>query len=1294
MAADNSFTTPADQPLPAGTYNLTLIGGYKGNATYSGAETHKATVTIKNPDPLVFSSPATSPVKCFNGTDGSISLTARGGTPDYSLLYKPIGSTSFSAVPFNAGTGLVEGLTPGDYVVSLTDINACPAKNASGAAEVTVTVTQPDAPVERDNVTATNPLAFGSADGNIIVRLKGGTPFSDGSYNVTWTKAGQPITPVNTIGSGIYTTRINNLSDGTYTLTVKDKNYDAAAAPGKEGCFYTFDVTLTEPPLLVAGIVVADSISCNGNSDGSLQVQASGGVPFAAAPYYTFRWYQEVNGVWEDLGLTGIKATGLEAGRYRVRVTDANGIERYSSPKDFIQPDELAISLIETPATCYGGSNGHVAATVAGGTSPFTYSWSNGGQQAVISNLSSGSYTLNVTDYHGCQVSTLAYVAQPAEALKIVSAPTTLPRGYGYTDGSIRVLLNGATPKADGSYNITWKSEDGTVLSSHTETKLATGYETLLSNIGAGEYILTVTDANYTGTGLPSDQQACYLEQSFTVTQPDPIVTVVSEQHYVSCKGDADGVLEVDVTGGIPFTGTGQLPYNYQWYIINNGTPVLLPHTTARAGGLKAGSYKVIVTDMNTVSNESAVYILVEPDLLEVTFDIRAVSCNSGTDGFVKTTTIGGTLPYTYSWTNGATTPDIIDVATGTYGLFLTDDHACIVQKDNVVNEPAAPLAVKDVVPTNPKAFGYTDGQIAVTLTGGTPDAAGLYNIAWFDAAGNPLTDFTQTNTANGVVTILKNRGDGDYTLKVKDAQFDNSTDGSTTGCYVAATYTLTEPLLLEAAIREYRYISCIGLSDGQLAAHAQGGIAFTTGLPYHYQWFRILNGAEVLIPQTDSIITGMPAGAYLVKVTDANNITRSSQQFTLTAPAKLEIGFTTTAVTCASGMDGEVASTVTGGTFPYHYNWTTGETTADISQLTEGTYLLFVEDAHGCVARNQVDIYIPDGIKTDPVVKAPTCHDDCNGTIQLNMSGGIAPYQYAWDNNSSEKNQSDLCAGKYTVTITDANGCKRIQAFTLENPSPLTVNIGADKTICNGQTWTVNAAIADAAASYKWSGDNNFNAVKSAVTFSQEGTYDVLVTDSKGCKGTDTIIIKQYTADIAAEFVAPTQAFSKATVSFINISYPAPEWVDWVIPAHPGISLVSKTNQMMELQFAEEGVYNITMRAHVGDCEQVFTKDITVLKGEDFATPGGAKTPFILNYTVQPNPNEGQFTVHVSLDKQADIRIRMINIISNMLVSDRKESAGQEFNLNYQLNVPAGTYLLLLETPLGNAVRKVVINK
>jgi hypothetical protein len=1296
-ALDSDNAIEISGVLKYGDFVVNLLGKYPVDlnvTTYTGGPGHTKTFSLNNPAQVIYSINTYKGVSCYGGSDGTITVNASGGTGNMRIGYKNESDADYTyRLVNNMSTYTLTGLRAGNYKVKVNDTNDCIGRTTQNQTEVTVTLSTPSAPLALDAWNTEDPLAFGASDGKVTAYIKGGTANGNGSYNIQWTNAvGTVLTDhIGAAGSNVYTTTLRNQPDGIYTLSVTDANYAIAPAGSNGGCVLTQRFTLTQPPPLQVTINIRDSISCNNAADGVLTSIVSGGVPYTSGLSYRYQWYRIEGGQLVAIGQQGVSAANLAGGQYQLKITDRNNIEKLSNVLNLINPAVLQVNFSVTPVSCYSGANGALNAVVSGGTSPYLYIWGNGATTNSIDKLVTGNYSVYVKDYHNCDINRGATVPQPAEPLQFeIPVELTYPLAYGYTDGSIKAIILGGTAKANGSYNVTWTRANGEVLAA-TGTSTTNGYTTLLGNVGAGDYTVTVTDANYTGSGTPANEHTCYLQQTFTLTEPDPLIVDIAEQHYVSCKGDADGVLKANASGGIQIPGT---LYNYEWYILKDGTSVLLPQTGNTAIGLKAGVYKVIITDLNGITKASVPYILTEPDLLQTELVVRNVSCNSGDDGFIESVITGGTAPYTYSWSNAAVTQNIINIPAGGYTLFVTDGHSCEDKEDALVKEPAAPLSIAEVLLADPKAYSYTDGSVRIILTGGTPDATGLYNLEWLNEKEESLSDYTQIKTPPGVVTTLQHVGDGTYTLKVKDVQFAISSNGSVAGCYVQGTYTLTEPPLLEAAIRQYRYVSCKGLSDGQLVAHAQGGIPFATGLPYKYHWVRIDNGVEVAIAQTDSIITGMKAGTYLVKVTDANNITRLSATYELIEPDLLQSSFIANAVSCASGQDGIAEAVVTGGTLPYHYEWTTGETTATISNLTEGTYLLYVTDDRGCTVRNQLDIFIPDGIKTDPVIKAPTCNNDCDGVIQLNMSGGVAPYQYMWEQGSTEKDRSGLCAGKYTVTITDANGCIRIQSFTLDNPAPLTIDLGADKTLCNGQTWTVNAAINDTRAIYQWSGDHDFSANKATVTFSEGGSYHVLVTDGKGCQGRDTINIQQYQADIAAEFFAPSQGFNNETISFVNISYPMPDWVEWILPEEKGVKLISKSNNLAEVQFTETGFYNVTLRAHVGDCERVFTKSISILKGQDFAIPGGAQTPFILAFDVMPNPNEGQFRVHITLDKQSEIRLRMINIISNNLVSDRKESAATNFNIGYQLDVTAGTYLLLLETPLGTAVRKIILNK
>lgn len=1017
---DQTYAWPITKPpLTPGNYTAKITGGYSGTDTYSQDAGHSFDFQVSEPTLVTFTNPVPANVKCFGGSDGSINLSATGGAGTYNLLYKGPADAGYNTVPFAGNTATLSGLGIGDYLIQVKDQNNCPGVAPSGATEVSIPIRQPDAALAIDGISTIDPKAFGYSDGSIKVILKGGTPNADGSYNIEWRSAdGTLLSGTGTAGSGDYTTALSNLPDGTYTISVTDASYSAALG-NRNGCTLTGNFTLRQPPLLTAAIQITDSISCSGDSNGKLTAIVGGGKPFGGSPGYTYAWYQVISGTSTSIGQTTAVADNLAAGRYLLKVTDANNIEKWSDTTDLVDPAPLQIQLTATPASCHAGSNGVISAAVSGGTLAYQYSWSNGSHAATNTGLAAGTYTVNVTDYHGCQISDLAIIREPAAALLIDQPVLTRPLANGHTDGSIKVRLSGGTPLAGGAYNITWQRANGTVLSTHSVQAVSGGYESELTDIGAGDYTITVTDANYTGPD--PNMKGCTVTASFSLKEPPALVVTIARRRYISCKGDADGTLAATASGGVPIT-TGPLPYRFAWYRQTASGYIAIGQTTDVASGLIAGTYKVIITDWNNIDKESVPFVFAEP------------------------------------------------------------------------------------------------GELQVQLA--------------------------------------------------------------------------TEP------------------------------------------------------------------------------------------------------VSCASGTDGAVTATVGGGTAPFHYEWTNGDTSSAISGLTEGSYMVFVKDAHGCETQEQADVFIPNGIVVDADITSPTCKGDCDGAINTLISGGTPPYRYAWSTGSANSSLNQLCAGKYTLSIQDANNCKRIQSFNLPDPAPLTINLGPDKTLCNAQVWQVNAAVEDPAATYTWGGNPALQASTPQVTLSRSGQYWVNVTDSKGCTGGDTIRIQQRAAPIEAEFVVSTQVFRNDNVSFINISNPMPEKVEWVIPANRNITVLQNTPLLAELRFADTGVYRIQLRSLTGDCDKVFSKDVTVLEQQSFPQPGGAQEPFIKTFEVSPNPNTGQFKVQISLDKAAEVRLRLFNIISNQLVNDRKESPATQFNIDYQLNVSTGTYVLLLETPLGHAIRKIIISQ
>jgi hypothetical protein len=699
---------------------------------------------------------------------------------------------------------------------------------------------------------------------------------------------------------------------------------------------------------------------------------------------------------------------------------------------------------------------------------------------------------------------------------------------------------------------------------------------------------------------------------------------------------------------------------------------------------------------------------------LPVTFSANKtndVYCFGGNDGTITINAAGGTPNYLlgykkqwqadYVWVN-FNQPNkhiLSNLDTGTYQLRVKDANACVelsqgkeVIRTVIITQPEKPLKIDFLEITDPLQFGSTDGSVKVILAGGTPKPDQSYNIGWQNLNNDILNNYINNIVPTGYQTFLQDVGAGKYILTATDDNYAKAANNSKKGCLIKDTFHVKDPLPLTADIEEQHYISCKEDKDGQLVAHASGGIKFKIGLPYHYQWFKIVNGVNIDINQSDSIATGLAAGEYFVKITDFNNIIKESAIYNLKEPDVLHVEVVPTPVSCSGGNDGSAKAIVSGGTQPYQYEWSTTETTALISNLTEGTYWAYIKDAHQCETQGQAKIVAPNPIKVDPTIKHPTCYQACDGFINLDVSGGNAPYTYLWSNGAITKDIANGCAGNYTLTITDASNCSRVLQFSLINPLPI-IDLGQDRTLCQGQNYEADASIAEPGATYQWGSNTGFVANTPKVLLSNEGTYWVAVDNGKGCIGKDTILIHRKNVDIAAEFISSTQAFKDEPVMFINLSLPSPDSISWIVPNNPNIQVLSNNQNIAELKFTSTGTYSISLKSYKGGCEKIFTKKIIVLEPQPFDDLGQVQEPFIKTFTIAPNPNNGQFIVKVTLKEQAKIRLRMYNVLTNVQVSDRQESGSSQYTLPYNVNAPAGTYFLLLETPKGNIMYKIIIN-
>lgn len=591
-------------------------GTYTVTVTDANGCIAAASVTITEPSALATSETHTN-VSCNAGANATASITASGGTPNYTYSWAPSGGTGSTASALTAGT----------YTCTITDANGCTTTQS-------VTITQPAAL----SVTASqvNELCNGGTNGSATITPSGGSP----SYSYSWAPSG---------GTGSSAT---SLAAGTYTCTVTDAN----------GCTITQSVTITEPAALTV-TASTNAATCNAGN-GSATVTPAGGTGT-----YTY--------AWSPVGGNAATASNLPAGSYSCTVTDANGCTA-TAGATVLNTGAATLSLSATTnVSCFGGNDGSSTVTATGGTAPYTYAWSpSGGNTATGTNLSAGTFTVDVTDANGCITSqTVAITEPPALTISANSSPVDC---FGNASGSASVTTTGGT----GAYSYSWSP--------------AGGSSATTANLAAQNYTCTVTDAN-----------GCIITQSVSITEP-PQLTLSAAGFNVSCFNACDGQVAVIPSGGSP-------NYTFAW---NTGC------TNASCSNSCAGSYSVTVTDANgCTATDSAT--VTEPPAIVITTSSTDAYCNQA-NGSATANASGGTGNLAYQWNGGPASQNYTTISAGNYSVVVTDQNGCSDSAIVTVNNISGVNASAGNV-TNLSCFNSNNGTAVVNASGGN----GPYSYNW-----------------------------------------------------------------------------------------------------------------------------------------------------------------------------------------------------------------------------------------------------------------------------------------------------------------------------------------------------------------------------------------------------------------------------------------------------------------------------------------------------------------------------------------------------------------------------------
>jgi gliding motility-associated-like protein len=919
----NNCPDPAAFPTDTTTYFLTAVDSYNC--------IHKDTVTVFPID--VYPAPSNLIVSNMSGGEITWTWDPVPGAISYIVNINGTGWIPSNGMQSHTITGLVSG-DPANIEVQAVGNANCPPDITS------LNTTYFECTLAGVFVSSQDPLCFGDFSGSAVINATGNTgpvqfstalvsgPQTNGVFNSVFNAGAHQIILVDSVGcrdtisftlmnppqltlavsgtdalcngenSGIAvgqgnggtgtinyqwapcaggtvqnTATATNLIAGCYSLMITDAN----------GCTLVDSVEINEPAALSFSST-QDSVSCSGGADGGAHITVSGGT----SPYQ-YLW---------DNGDTTPDPTGLDAGFHSVTITDAQMCQSVTLVQ-VLEPLPLNVDdLAGMDVDCFGESTGSITASISGGTQPYTFTLDNGASGNPIQNLAAGNYLLDVSDANGCVLDDLPIaINQPATAVS-VSQLNASPSCFGQSNGSLQVNAQGGN---GAPFDYLW---------SNGQT------QDLASNLGAGIYTVTA-----------SDSKGCTATGIFELSSFDAIVTNVLTD-IPSCFGVADGQAAVNLIQGGGGMGD-PANYHFEWSVPGSPDNIFI---SGLAGDME---YYVTVTD-NFGCSGIDTFFLFQPPPLDFTLVLDSVDCNGGANGSAALGNVpGGQTIAGFEWSNGDTDPLADNLAAGMYSVTLTDLDGCQGEQAFTIEEPAA-LAV-DVDIKDLRCYGYSDAQIDVIASGGTPG----YQISW------------STGTSGASIQDLPA---GSYQFTITDGK----------GCTLDQTVLIDEPdsLIVQGTAIN---VACFNANNGVIQVEVVGGAP-----SYRFS----LDSIQF---QNAGFFTSLATGNYTVYVVDGEGCT-GSVDLSITAPPPLSVELAPD-TTIYLGESLLLEAEVSNGFAPIEYIWTSNILDSMLCDDPEcsallvtpnlnNRYTIQITDANGCEAEATIlvdvlkprEVYVPTG--------------------------------------------------------------------------------------------------------------------------------------------------------------------------------------------------------------------------------------------------------------------------------------------------------------------------------------------
>ncbi len=412
---------------------------------------------------------------------------------------------------------------------------------------------------------------------------------------------------------------------------------------------------------------------------------------------------------------------------------------------------------------------------------------------------------------------------------------------------------------------------------------------------------------------------------------------------------------------------------------------------------------------------------------LEIESESTSLLCHGAPEGSINLTVSGDNGPYSFLWSNGATTEDLANLAAGLYEVSATDINGCQTIQSFEITQPD-PIAIMGEITHMPPCHDSDDGTVVMNITGGVSP----YALQWYQVLASGelvLMDGETSNTLDGFSPNIQ------YQFHVTDAN----------GCLTFAEFSTSSELDISADTTPYECLDIVA----DIILNVTG-----THAPFTYSWVAgDGTDSEAEILATTYFFQPITEGEYTVTVTDAEGCQKSLTLTVTRPPSNTDISISpnTTDPLCPGDENGNIFLDVFGGTEPYSFEWSNGVVSSlnYLKYLPAGEYHVTVTDALGCSNQMTITLTDPEVIISNEIMHIQ-CYEDANGAIDLTVSGDNGPYSFLWSNGATTEDLSDLTAGSYNITISDANGCEITEEFIITEPSEVTVDATVTEPSCS----------------------------------------------------------------------------------------------------------------------------------------------------------------------------------------------------------------------------------------------------